>query len=282
MVIFVQKVLLLIAISFLFFNKRRRSKLNLLNDQKFRIIAHRGASAHAPENTIESFQLAKEMGADYIEMDLHLTKDGHLIVIHDETVDRTTDGTGNVRELTLTEIKQLDAGSWFSDDFKGVKVPTMEEVFNKFGHDINYCIEIKSPNVNKGIEEKLLTMLNKYKLLGKVASKGKVIIQSFNKKSLINIHEMNRSIPLVQLMKKNEIEKYDFTKVKEYAIGIGPNYKGLNNNLIKRVREEGLLIHPYTIDDPLTINKLKKLGITGVITNDPNIIKFIENLKQHI
>src|SRR5699024_5441969 len=102
------------------------------------VIAHRGASGYEPEHTMSAYELAIEQGADYIEQDLQLTKDGHLICMHDTTVDRTTNGTGNVSDLTLAQIKQLDAGN-------GQQVPTLDEVITRFGDSTKYYIETKRP-----------------------------------------------------------------------------------------------------------------------------------------
>ena len=127
-------------------------------------VSHRGASGYAPEHTITSYQMGDKMHGDYIEVDLQMTKDGKLIAMHDETVDRTTDGTGLVKDYTLEQIKQLDAGSWFNEkypqyansEYAGLKVPTLEEVFQKFGKNENYYIETKSPEVYPGMEKELL------------------------------------------------------------------------------------------------------------------------------
>lgn len=107
------------------------------------VIAHRGASAYAPENTLASFKLAKEMSADWFELDCTLTKDGEVVVIHDDTVDRTTDGTGYVRDLTLYDIKQLDAGSWFAPEFAGERIPTLRQALEFAKWNIGVYIEIK-------------------------------------------------------------------------------------------------------------------------------------------
>lgn len=241
---------------------------DLLSRENFLIIAHRGASAYAPEHTLESYRLAQEMGTDYIEIDLQMTKDGHLIAMHDLTVDRTTDGKGYVKDLTLEEIKSLDAGSWFSDAFKGVKVPTLEEVFEEFGHDANYYIETKNTDVNIGMEEELIRLLEKYHLTGKVASSGKVIIQSFDAESLKRIHEMDESIPLVQLISKDEINQYNLNEVKKYALGVGTHFELVSEEFIQQAKKAELLIHPFTVDDLNMIKELKDKGVTGVFTND--------------
>src|SRR5215472_9877353 len=108
------------------------------------VIAHRGASGHAPENTLAAFQRAVELGAQFIETDLQLTRDARLVAIHDDVVQRTTNGKGRVQELTLSEISQLDAGKWFDRDFSGERVPTVDEVL-EFGRmrDVVFYLEVK-------------------------------------------------------------------------------------------------------------------------------------------
>lgn len=171
-------------------------------------VAHRGASGYAPEHTLTSYELGEKMKGDYIEVDLQMTKDGQLIAMHDETLDRTTNGTGLVKDYTLDEIKKLDAGSWFNEkypdyakeEYAGLKVPTLEEVIQKFGKDARYYIETKSPEVYPGMEEKLLEILEEYKLTGVNAPSSKVLIQSFSPESLKKIHDLNPDIPLIQLL----------------------------------------------------------------------------------
>ncbi len=111
-----------------------------------KIFAHRGSKGTHPENTLASFKEAVRVGSDGIELDVHLTKDGQLVVIHDETVDRTTNGTGEIRNLTLAEIKAMDAGSWFKNDFAGEKIPTLDEVLHllkelSFHRSIKYRVK---------------------------------------------------------------------------------------------------------------------------------------------
>ena len=200
--------------------------------------------------------------------------------MHDTAVDRTTNGTGEVRDKTLSEIKSLDAGSWFNkaypekakQEYVGQK-PTLEEIFQKYRRSMKYYIETKSPDVYPGMEEKLLALLEKYNLIGQNMSSSRVMIQSFSKDSLTKIHSMNENIPLVQLLwyypnENNEIVEWsaithepkrvtneDFQEIKKYAVGIGPNLRNDNGELIidesymKIARNNGLLIHPYTINE---------------------------------
>src|SRR3954471_6678564 len=169
------------------------------------IIAHRGASGLAPEHTFASYDLALKLGADYIEQDLQMTSDGVLVVMHDEQLDRTTDCTGVVKTKTLAEVKQCDAGSWFGPEFAGQRVPTLDEVFARYGARANFYIETKSPEIYPGMEEALLALLDKYKLRAPAASRWKVLIQSFSPESLLKIHDLDPALPLVQLLQGGSV-----------------------------------------------------------------------------
>src|SRR6266705_642345 len=119
------------------------SRTQLLPPQDFLIIAHRGASSYAPENTIVAFDLALQMGASHLELDVHLTRDDSLVVIHDDTVDRTTNGTGPVAHQMLAALQALDAGSWFGEAFVGVRIPTLAEVLTSYHGRVHLHIELK-------------------------------------------------------------------------------------------------------------------------------------------
>jgi len=258
-------------------------------ESKLLNVAHRGASGHAPEHTIAAYELGEQMKGDYIEVDLQMTKDGHLIAMHDETVDRTTNGTGLVKDKTLEEIKELDAGSWFNEkypeyakkEYKGLQVPTLEEVFETFGRGADYYIETKSPDVYPGMEEKLLELLEEYKLTGVNGRSSHVIIQSFSQESLLKIHELNPNIPLVQLKSYRtpaSITDEEIETLKEYAIGVGPNFKQIDQAYVEKVRENGLQIHPYTINEKEDMRKALEWGVTGLFTNFPD--RYNEVLKE--
>ncbi len=193
--------------------------------------------------------------------------------MHDTAVDRTTNGTGEVRDKTLSEIKSLDAGSWFNkaypekakQEYVGQKVPTLEEIFQKYGRSMKYYIETKSPDVYPGMEEKLLALLKKYNLVGQNMSSSRVMIQSFSKDSLTKIHSMNKKYSvssncfgIIQMktmrllnglalhMNRKRVTNEDFQEIKKYAVGIGPNLRNDNGELIidesymKMARNNGL------------------------------------------
>ncbi|MCA1055931.1 glycerophosphodiester phosphodiesterase [Rossellomorea aquimaris] len=255
-----------------------------LNDNKILNISHRGASGYAPEHTLPSYELGDQMGGDYIELDLQMTKDGELIAMHDETLDRTTDGSGLVKDHTLEEIKQLDAGSWFNEahpemaneGFKGLKVQTLEEVIEHFGKNKNYYIETKSPEVYPGMEEELLKILEEYNLIRQNGPSSRVIIQSFSEESLQKVHDLNGDIPLVQLIDyrtQATITDEELDHYHEYAAGIGMSYKKIDEEYVQKVREHDLLIHPYTVNDKEDMKRLLEWGVTGMFTNYPDVLE---------
>lgn len=257
--------------------------INQLNPIKN--IAHRGASAYAPEHTIAAYILGQQLKGDYIEIDLQMTKDGHLIAMHDEMVNRTTNGTGPVKEYTLEKLKQLNAGFFFNEkhptlakkEYEKAKVPTLEEIIEMFGYHTNYYIETKSPDEYPGMEEKLLEIINHYEI------QDKVIIQSFSEESLQKLHSLQFNIPLVQLLSykkavqlaESEIEKYS-----TYCIGLGMNYKYIDAAYVKKIKKHGLEVHPFTVDNATDMKKLLLWGVDGMFTNYPDRLHSVLKLKN--
>ncbi|OIU70426.1 glycerophosphodiester phosphodiesterase [Rossellomorea aquimaris] len=260
-----------------------------LNDNQILNISHRGASGYAPEHTLPSYELGDQMGGDYIELDLQMTKDGELIAMHDETLDRTTNGTGKVKDHTLEEIKSLDAGSWFNaaypekakDEYNGLQVQTLQEVIKHFGKNKNYYIETKSPDVYPGMEEKLLKILDEYNLTRQNGPSSRVIIQSFSEESLQKVHNLNDEIPLVQLLDYKgtaTITDEELDYYSEYAEGLGMSYTKINQDYVQKVREHDLLIHPYTVNNKEDMRQLLEWGVTGMFTNYPDVLE--ETMKE--
>ncbi|EAL11082.1 glycerophosphoryl diester phosphodiesterase [Bacillus cereus G9241] len=186
--------------------------------------------------------------------------------MHDETVNRTTNGTGLVKEHTLEEIKKLNAGSFFNEkhpslakkEFEDAKVPTLEEIIETFGHGANYYIETKSPDEYAGMEEELLEIIKHYEI------SDNVIIQSFSKESLQKIHSLDVNIPLVQLLsykKAVQLTELEIKKYKTYCIGLGMNYKYIDSAYVKRIKKHGLEVHPFTVDNEKDMKKLLLWGV---------------------
>lgn len=253
-------------------------------------IGHRGASGYAPEHTFASYDLALQMGADYIEQDLQMTKDGVLVVMHDDTLDRTArptaesqpgDCTGLVREKTLAQIKTCDVGSWFNEtypqyarpEYVGLKIPTLEEVFQRYGKEVNYYIETKNPEADPGMEEELLRLMDKYGLTKPAAKKWQVLIQSFSAASLQKIHALNPSLPLIQLYSSTETSETiqaQLDLVRTYAVGIGPSKSDLDAALVGAAHARCLDVHPYTVNETAEMRALIDLGVDGMFTNFPD------------
>lgn len=272
--------------------------------ENFQIIGHRGASGHAPEHTWASYERAVAMGTDYLELDVHMTADGKLVAIHDDTLDRTTDGKGPVKDYTVAELKKLDAGSWFNDahpeyandDFVGEQMLTLGEVIERYGQSIRYYIETKSP---KDYPEMQKALVKKLESEGLIQS-GLVVIQSFSQDSLEEVHELNPDIPLVQLLwyshgensqaleewtgvtpSPENITNADFQTIADYAVGVGPNYiyKGepvISSDFVDQAHANGLLVHPYTINKPGEMRTLIDWGVDGMFTNFPDVLNGVK------
>lgn len=254
---------------------------SLLSPNRILNIAHRGASGHAPEHTIASYEKVEEMSGDYIEIDLQMTKDGELIAMHDSDISRTTDGEGDVSELTIDEINILDAGKWFNEEnpdqaepvFSQARVPTLRDIFETFGKDANYYIETKIPEESPGMVNELVSVLNEYDMLDDDMEEGQIIIQSFSEASLREMQELEPSLPLIQLIsyqEKAEITDEELNNMTKYAIGIGANYKHITKDYVQKVRDAGLLLHPYTVNEKKDMKRMIEWGVTGMFTNYPD------------
>jgi glycerophosphoryl diester phosphodiesterase len=251
-------------------------------------IGHRGASAYAPEHTFAAYDLALEQGADYIEIDLQMTSDGVLVALHDKTLNRTADAPegvpeqycrGLVSKKTLEQIKMCDAGSWFGPEYAGLeeplRIPTLEEIFLKYGTSVNYYIETKNPEAAPGMEDELLRLMDKYHLTEPAEDNWQVLIQSFSAESLMKIHEMNSELPLIQLYwagTSKSIQR-DLDAVSEYAVGIGPYKKDVDAALVEAAHEHCLAVHPYTVNTVEEMEDLISVGVDGMFTNNPDLLE---------
>jgi glycerophosphoryl diester phosphodiesterase len=244
------------------------------DQQKMINIAHRGASGHAPENTMAAFQKGFDMKVDYIEFDVHMTKDGELVLMHDLTVDRTTNGHGYVSDLTLDEIKQFDAGSWFHEDFVGEKVPTFEETLDAFRGKVGLLIELKSPERYPGMEEKVAEALKERKM--DRSSNHKVIIQSFNHESMKKSKELLPHIPHGVLAGPSwaNVTDEQLEEFSTYADYFNPNMTIVTPELVSRIHAVGMKIFPYTSRTQEQANRLFELKVDGIITDFPEHVYF--------
>ena len=251
-----------------------------VNSYRVQAIAHRGASGYAPENTMAAFMEAFELKADFIELDVAMTKDGVLIVIHDDTVDRTTDGTGKVAELTYDYIRTLDAGSWFSPEFAGEQVPTLGEVLNTFRGKIGILIEIKDPIIYPGIEQKVADELIKRNM--DKPENGKIIVQSFDWDSVKMFHEILPDVLVgVLTFYAQDVLPAALEEAAEYADyvnpflgdpGYPPYVVRVTPAVIDLIHSYGMGILVWTVNIPADIAWLVKAHADGIITNYPDYV----------
>jgi len=287
-----------------------REKLKTLAASRKILVAHRGASAYAPEHTFESYKLALEQGADFVEQDLQITRDGVLVCLHDLTLERTTnvkeifptrfreepvDGTPMrhwyVSDFTLQEIKQLDAGSWFDVKFKGTRVPTFQEAIDLVRGKAGLYPETKAPEVYgaRGFDMERLVhdLLKKNRLItGSAARSTPVIIQSFSPDSLRKLFGTIKSaLPLVLLiddqMRTRWLTEAGLAEAKQFARGIGPAKALLDKTVVMQAHALGLTVTPYTFRSSNTgrfktvreeMNYyLYDLGVDALFTDNPDM-----------
>lgn len=231
------------------------------------IIAHRGASGYAPENTIAAMNMAINQGCDGIELDVQLTKDEVVIVHHDWTFDRTTSGSGEVKDLTYEEIKSFDAGFWFSKDFEGEKVPTLEDVINTIPKDLFLNVELKARSFDsRGLEKKVVEILEKNRRI------ENTVVSSFNHECLKKVQDLNSDIKLGLLYEAhmlNPVEYFESTGLNLYSIHPCNYY--LVEELANSIHKKNMKIYTWTVNDENTKVRLEKLGIEGIITNYPDL-----------
>lgn len=237
------------------------------------IFAHRGSKCNRPENTLAAFKEAIRVGADGIELDVHRTLDHELVVIHDETVDRTTNGYGLVRELTLSQIKELDAGSWFSPIYFEEKIPTLKEVLDflvleKFDGTLN--IEIKTdkyhyPNIEADIASIMHSRPWPFKYL----------YCSFNFRSLKLMETCDPGIELAFLMKTNPFQIW-LGRKSAFVGAIHPNKLWLFNAKNK-LNTIGKSIRPWTLNKEKQIEQAFQLGLAGFMTDNPELAMTVKN-----
>ena len=233
------------------------------------IVAHRGYSGCYPENTMLSFQKAVEAKTDEIELDVQLTKDHQVVVIHDERVDRTTDGVGNVRDYTLKEIQKLDASKAGNGQFSSQRIPSFEEYCEwASGQPVVTNIELKTGIVYyPDIEQKTIDILEQYQLV------GKVMFSSFNHLSLVNAKQICPEIPVGALVGKNGIVNAGFYCKKFGFEFYHPSYEALDDEKVKEIHDHGILMNVWTVNGMCELEKLQRWGVRGVITNFPTVCR---------
>lgn len=247
------------------------------------VIAHRGASAHAPENTIAAFQLAVEQRADAIELDAKLSVDGYVVVIHDQTVNRTTPGSGRVKDMTLTELRSLDAGSHFDIAYQGEKIPTLEEVFERLGPQIYINVEITNyATPFDNLPQRVVALVQRYQL------ESKVMFSSFNPIALRRAHELLPEVPVGLLAFPGWKGAWARGWFGEWLVpyaSLHPDREDVNAELVLRAHRKANRVYPYTVNSEEEMNRLFKLSVDGIFTDNPSLARQVlsktDNLFQY-
>jgi len=231
------------------------------------VIAHRGASGHAPENTLAAFRRAVELGARFIETDLQITRDARLVAMHDATLDRTTNGKGQVHLSSLEEIRALDAGTWFRDGkagtFAGERVPTLEEILD-IGkeHDVIFYLEIKS-GVAWGVEHAVVATLRDRR------ASPRVVILSFDPSALNSVHRLDSTMMTGFLCEHPSSDLVERT-VRAGARQLVARGDLITSAVIEKAHHAGLQVVAWTINEPEQMRHLIATGIDGIITDYPD------------
>jgi glycerophosphoryl diester phosphodiesterase len=233
------------------------------------VVGHRGAMGHCPENTLASFERGLELGADWIELDVHLSRDGELMVIHDETLDRTTNGSGLVHERTLAELKELDAGSWFGAAYVGQRIPTLGEVLDWANiHGVVLDIEIKNaPIYYAGIEETVVHTLDRYGMT------DQAIVISFDHRAVQRVRALDSRIVTGVLYACRPVDGGIDMARSAGADALLPHYAYVTREDVRAAHEAGLAVAPWTSSDPAVLRGLIAAGVDGIGTNHPDVLR---------
>jgi glycerophosphoryl diester phosphodiesterase len=232
-----------------------------------KILAHRGASGTAPENTISAFKKALLDGCDGFEFDVQQTKDGKIVVFHDWTLERTTNGEGHIKDHTLEELKKLDAGSWFDEKFKGESIPTLEETLNLIPDDKIINIELKEEySIERGTEKLVLDIMRKYPTKN-------IIVSSFSHNLLKTLKDLDSSIKIGLLSGNTLVNLDKYIDNLGFQIDAYHPYAGiLSKNDIDYLKSQNIDINVWTVNSSKEAEFLKELGVTSIITNFPKEI----------
>jgi glycerophosphoryl diester phosphodiesterase len=238
-------------------------------------VAHRGASAYAPENTIAAFELAGKHRADMFELDVQETKDHELVLMHDTTLSRTTNvervypglSPWNVGDLTLAQIGKLDAGSWLSEEYAGERVPTLGEALRAMsGSGMGLLLEVKKPELYPGIERRIADELRRH---SSWLSPGRLVVQSFDFESMRRFHRLLPDVPIGLLGTPSTAA---LPELATFADQINPQYTTLTASYVRRVQGLGMQVLTWTVDNPDVMRRMLTYRVDGIITNKPDVL----------
>jgi len=230
------------------------------------IIAHRGDKAHAPENTLAAFRMAAEKGAPAIEFDVKLTSDGRVIVIHDQTVDRTSNGRGDVRRLSYADLRALDAGAWFSETSRGEKIPTLDEVFEEVGRRLHMNIELTNyATPGDDLVRSVVEIISKHGL------QSRVIFSSFYPINLRKAGALLPEVPRGLLAWSGwmgSLARHVLGRGRSY-FALHPHLSDVTEKLVRGYHADGKLVNVWTVNQQDDLCRMLELGVDGLFTDDP-------------
>ena len=229
-----------------------------MEEGKLHIWAHRGASGRTPENTLAAFRAAEADGADGIELDVHLSRDGVPVVIHDSTLERTSNGHGAVADYDLARLKTFDSGAWFDSAFAGERLPTLAEVFAWAGDRLRINVEIKDAAAGRAV----LGLLQQY-------PQARVLVSSFDHRLLARLRSESAALPLGFLSESSFWHRHLARAVAAAAESFHPRADRVTRPLVQACHARGLRVYPWTVDAPGEVDRLLALGVDGFFTNYP-------------
>lgn len=229
--------------------------------------AHRGASATCPENTMAAFEKALELGATGIETDVQMTKDGKLVLIHDESVKRTTGAEGLVKDYTYEELSRLDAGSWFGEPFRGERLPLLDELLElTSGSKTTVNIELKNGVIPyAGLEQQVIETIRRFNM------SDRVVISSFNHYSLAVCKQIDADIRTGLLYMEGLYNPWEYAKTVQ-ADALHAYRLAVRQEWVAEARKQGIVYHPFTVNNPEEMKTLIAAGVAGIITDHPDVL----------
>jgi glycerophosphoryl diester phosphodiesterase len=256
-------------------------KYNHIEGDNFTVIAHRGASAYCPENTLVSFERAIALGADMVELDVQLTSDGEVVVFHDEKLTRCTNGKGRIADYTLVELKKLDAGIWFGKEYQGAKIPTLAEALSLCRDKVAVNIEIKTEavdeNIRNGIEEKSLIIVEMRGM------REHIVFSSFDPRAIKHLKEIDRTVAAAVLFEKGYYGSKLPSEIIELlgADAFNCSQDELSKKWFTDLKLNNIPVNIYTVDDEKNMRRFLDMGVSGIFTNKPDILKrMVADIKQ--
>ncbi|MPY59477.1 glycerophosphodiester phosphodiesterase [Streptomyces spongiae] len=249
------------------------------------VVAHRGASAYAPENTLAAVDKAADMGFSWVENDVQRTRDGELVVLHDASLARTTNvekvfpnrSPWNVRDFTAAEVARLDAGSWFSSRYKGARVPTLKQYMNRVSRNHQKLVlEIKNPALYPGIERETLKVLSNEGWLSPVQLRSRLVVQSFSADTVRTVHRLRPGVKTAFLGTPSVT---DLPEYATFADQINPSHTTISSSYVAAIQAfdgphgKPLEVLTWTVDDAAGARRVAGYGVDGIITNKPDVIR---------